>query len=404
MSPALGSGEACMCTDPADPAWSPRLVERAAALVPMLRERAASAEAARRLPPETFDALSDADIFRMTAPRRFGGFEADFLTQCDVLAEVARGCASASWVATILSAMSWLAGTFPDEAQEEVFASGDPRISGVFSPTGTAVRRNGGFVVNGRWGYNTGGHGSDWTVLNALLVDHGEPGPPLCVLARSRDLTRLDDWYASGMAATGSSTIVAEELLVPAHRVLPLPEMIDARYPPRHNAGHPYFNAPLAAVLSVNAAGTPVGIARGALELFLERLPGRAITYTTYTNKAEAPVTHLQAGEAALTIDSADAHMRLACAVLDANPGERLSVLARVKARAHVSAATGYAREAVDLLFSASGASVIQAHVPMQRVQRDIQALANHAIMHPQTTTELYGRVLCGQEPNTLLY
>jgi alkylation response protein AidB-like acyl-CoA dehydrogenase len=380
-----------------------RLVQRSATLVPLLRERAAASEQARRLPPETFDALSDADVFRMTAPKRFGGHEADFLTQCEVLAEVARGDASASWVATILSAMSWLAGTFPDEAQEEIFASGDPRISGVFSPTGTSVAARGGFVINGRWGYNTGGHGSEWTVLSTVRTD--QPGDVLmCVLARSRDLRRLDDWHASGMAATGSSTVVAEDVFVPAHRAQPLADMIDARYPARHNASNPYFNYPLAAVLSVNAAGTPVGIARGALETFMERLPGRAITYTTYTNKAEAPVTHLQVGEAALTIDSADAHMRLACAELDRHAGETLSTRARVKARAHVSAATGLARSAVDILYYASGASAIQSHVPIQRFQRDMQALANHAVMHPQTTTELYGRVLCGLAPNSPLY
>ncbi len=62
------------------------------------------------------------------------------------------------------------------------------------------------------------------------------------------------------------------------------------------------------------------------------------------------------------------------------------------------------ARDAVDLLFYSSGASAIQSHVPIQRLQRDMQALANHAIMHPQTTTETYGRVLCGLEPNTPLY
>ena len=84
--------------------------------------------------PETFDALSEAGVFRMTAPARYGGYEADFQTQCDVLAEIARGCPSTSWVATILSAMSWLAGVFPDEAQDEIFRDGDPRISGVFSP------------------------------------------------------------------------------------------------------------------------------------------------------------------------------------------------------------------------------------------------------------------------------
>ena len=89
----------------------------------------------------SFDALSKAGVFSMTAPKRYGGAEADFQTQCEVLAHLARGCPSTSWVATIFSAMSWLAATFPDQAQEEIFADRDPRISGVFSPTGTGVRK-----------------------------------------------------------------------------------------------------------------------------------------------------------------------------------------------------------------------------------------------------------------------
>jgi len=339
----------------------------------------------------------------MTAPRRFGGFEASLLTQCEVLAEVARGCPSASWVATILSAMSWLVAGFPDEAQEEIFSTRDPRVSGVFTPTGTAVRKNGGYIVNGRWGYNTGGHGGNWTVVNTVLMEDGKAGMPHCCIVAARELERLDDWHASGMAATGSSTVIAKDVFVPPHRVLPLPALVEGRYPDRHNSANPYFNYPLASVLTANAAGTPVGIARGALELFRDRLPGRSITYTTYANKIEAPVTHLQMGEAALAIDSSYAHMRLACALLD-EAESAPSKLDRVKIRAHVGALTRYAREAVDTLFYASGASAIQANVPIQMFQRDMQALANHAILHPQTNTELYGRVLCGLEPNTLLY
>jgi hypothetical protein len=95
--------------------------------------------------------------------------------------------------------------------------------------------------------------------------------------------------------------------------------------------------------------------------------------------------------------------MRLACALLDGTESIP-SKHDRVKIRAHVGAATRYARDAVDVLFYASGASAIQANVPIQGFQRDMQALANHAILHPQTNTELYGRVLCGLEPNTLLY
>jgi alkylation response protein AidB-like acyl-CoA dehydrogenase len=376
------------------------VVERAAALVPLLRERAAAAEQNRRVSPETFDALADAGVFRMTAPKAFGGNEADFQTQCDVLAEVARGCPSTSWVATIYSAMSWLAATFPDEAQDEIFATRDPRISGAFSPTGTAVPTDDGFIVNGRWPFNTGCHGARWTVLNALQPS----GLPTCVIARSGDLKILDDWHATGMAATGSNTIVADNIFVPRSRTLPLPEMLEARYPARHNTANPYFNLPLAPVLNVNAGGTPLGIARGAMDAFVERLPGRGITYTNYTNKSEAPVTHLQIAEASLTIESADAHVRRATALLDQPFDGPMSTQTRVKTRAHIAYATGLARSAVDILFYASGASSIQEHMPIQRYQRDIQALANHAIMHPQTALELYGRVLCGLEPNTLLY
>jgi 3-hydroxy-9,10-secoandrosta-1,3,5(10)-triene-9,17-dione monooxygenase len=375
------------------------LVERAAALVPMLRASAAAAEKARRVPAASLDALAAAGIFKMTASKTYGGVEADFRTQCDVLAEIARGCPSTSWVATIYSAMSWLVSVFPDETQDEIFANRDPRIAGVFSPTGTAVAKDGGYVVNGRWPFNTGCHGATWTILNVLV---GEM--PTCMIARSADLKILDDWYATGMSATGSNTVVAENVFVPGRRAMPLPHMLEGKYPARHNADNPYFNYPLAPVLTVNAGGTPMGIARGAMDVFIDRLPGRGITYTTYTNKSEAPVTHLQIAEASLKIDSSTAHVGMATALMDQATNGSLTMQERVKARAHIAYSTGLAREATDILFYASGASSIQEHMAIQRYQRDIQALSNHAIMHPQTGLELYGRILCGLAPNTLLY
>jgi alkylation response protein AidB-like acyl-CoA dehydrogenase len=384
-------------------ATTPELVKRASALVPALREKALTTEKSRRVPPELFDALSEAGIFKMMAPKRFGGEEADFQTQCDVLAELARGCPSTSWVATIFSAMTWVAATFPDETQEEVLGDGDPRIHGVFSPTGTGVRKDGGLVVNGRWPFGTGCHGARWSVLNAV-VGEGESAVPTGIIVPTSELTILDDWHASGMAGTGSNTVVAENVFVPAHRLYPLPEMLEGRYSESRNTGNPYFEYPLTPVLIVNAGGTPLGIARGALEAFRERLPSRGITFTTYTSQAEAPVTHLQVGEASLKLDSAEDHIRRAAKIPDRHPGGPMSIEQRIKSRTHVSYATGLAREIVDSLFFASGASAIQETVPIQRFQRDIQALSNHAVMNTTTTVELYGRILCGLEPNTPLY
>jgi len=372
-------------TAPAD-----TLVQRASSLVPMLRERALETERARRVSPEVFDALSEAGILRMMAPQRYAGAEADFQTQCDVLAELARGCPSTSWVATIHSAMAWVAGTFPDEVQDEVFGDGDPRIHGVFSPTGTGVSKNGGLVVSGRWPFGTGCHGARWSMLNAL-VGEGETAVPTCFIVPTRELTILDDWHTTGMAGTGSNTVVAEDMFVPAHRCLPMPELLEARYPESRSSGNPYFAHPLTAVLIVNAGGTPLGIARGALEAFIERMSGRGITFTNYTSQAEAPVTHLVVGEAALKLESTEGHIRRAAALLDDHPAEPMALHDRVKARAYVSYATGLAREIVDSLFLSSGASASHEDIPIQRFQRDIQTLSNHAGLNTRTTVELYG-------------
>jgi hypothetical protein len=95
--------------------------------------------------------------------------------------------------------------------------------------------------------------------------------------------------------------------------------------------------------------------------------------------------------------------MRLAARILDEPADGTVSFFERVKGRAHVAYSTGLSRQAVDILFLASGASSIQRQVPIQRFQRDIQALANHAIMHAPTGQELYGRVLCGLQPHTMI-
>ena len=64
---------------------------------------------------------------------------------------------------------------------------------------------------------------------------------------------------------------------------------------------------------------------------------------------------------------------------------------------------TDLARSAALLLQEASGASSIHEDVPIQRIVRDVQALALHGILNPNTNLELYGRVLCGLEPNTVM-
>ena len=84
------------------------LLGRTTALVPLLRENALRTERERRVVPENIEALAEAGVFRLTLPRSFGGYEASMATQVEVLAEIARGCGSTSWVASVYSVGTWL--------------------------------------------------------------------------------------------------------------------------------------------------------------------------------------------------------------------------------------------------------------------------------------------------------
>ena len=82
--------------------------------------------------------------------------------------------------------------------------------------------------------------------------------------------------------------------------------------------------------------------------------------------------------------------------------GEPISLAERAAARADMGATARLSKEAVDILANASGGSSVYLDVPTRRIVRDVQAVSLHAPMHPETNAELYGRVLCGLEPNSI--
>ena len=135
-----------------------------------------------------------------------------------------------------------------------------------------------------------------------------------------------------------------------------------------------------------------------------ERLPGRKITYTAYDSQQAAPLTHRQVADATNRTDEAEFHAHRLAALVDgkAADGTQWTLPERIRARADLGAVCRLAKQAVDIFATASGGSSIYRDVPIQRISRDVNAVNLHALMHPDTNDELYGRVLCGLEPNTL--
>lgn len=381
-----------------------QLIRRASELVLDLRGRAAWSEQNRRLHDETIEALADAGVFKLRTPVRYGGYECDTRTLVDVATELGRADGSTAWTASVYWIPTWMACQFPDDVQDEVFSTPDVRICGTLSPSAMAKPVDGGVVVNGKWGFISGALHAHWQEVIAILVPpEGEPYPIMGLVPIS-DLLVVDDWHTAGLKGTGSVSTVAQDVFIPQERVLPLPVVLAGQSASKANAGSPIYRAPLLPVAAASSVGTVVGMAKGAKESFLKRLSDRKITYTSYESQREAPLTHHQVAEAALKIDEVEFHAHRLSTLVDtkATEGAEWKLDERARARADLGAVVRLAKEAIDVLAVASGGSSVYSDVPIQRFARDVNAVNQHALMHPNTNNELYGRVLCGLEPNTV--
>ncbi|MEU8664489.1 acyl-CoA dehydrogenase family protein, partial [Actinoplanes philippinensis] len=189
-------------------------------IVPALRANGQQAEDQRWLPAANLDLLEAAGVFRMATPRAFGGLDLSLREQSAVLAEIARGCPSSSWVSMVWVSSAWMVSLFPEELQSEVFKNPSVRISGGFSPTGTLVPAGDGYTLNGTWGFNSGCRGADWNMMLANVERPDGSVDEAVVLVPIDQFTVDDDWNASSLAATGSCTTHARDVHVPAHRVV----------------------------------------------------------------------------------------------------------------------------------------------------------------------------------------
>ncbi|MFJ7905547.1 acyl-CoA dehydrogenase family protein [Kitasatospora sp. NPDC096204] len=379
------------------------LVSRAAELVPLLQKNALWHEEHRRLSDETLAALNDSGLLQIRVPVRYGGYESDMRTVVDVIAELGRGDGSTAWVMAVYAISSWMAGLFPDEVQDEIFADPGVRVSGILSPTAVAVPVEGGVLLNGKWTFNSGALHSSWNTNAAVLMTPDGP-QPIMVAVPLADLEIVDDWHTTGLRGSGSVTTVATDLFIPEPRVLPMVPVLQGQHRSAANADSPIYRAPFMPTACATVAAPALGLARAAKEAFFERLPGRKISYTEYANQAEAPITHIQVAEAVTRIDEVEFHAHRAAALLDTKgpTGEEWTLEERARIRLDLGAVCSRAKEAVDILNTASGGSSIYTTVPIQRIERDVQTLNLHGILHPNTNLELYGRVACGLGPNTL--
>lgn len=377
------------------------LVRRAGELRPLLDRNSLQTQADRRVVDENIEAIRAAGLLRITVPKRYGGLETDMRTFLDVGRELGMGCGSSAWVATLMNICSWFAGYGGEQMQDDIWgANPDARLAGVFAPSATSVKVDGGLRVTGKWAWASGCLHSDWAFVGVPVVDAaGNQIDQGFATIPMSEVTIEDTWYVVGMQGTGSNTIVANDVFIPDHRIVSVPALIGGQAPTPFKDEKLYRSA-FIPVAALGLVGPQLGLASRALEYVREKARTRGVSYTFYDRQMDSPSFQLGLAEATSLLDLAHLIAYRACEDIDtaAAEGSGLTYLERARVKMDVGKAITLAREAIDTLISIHGAGSFAEGSLMQRLWRDCETAGRHAVISPSISAEVYGKALLGIE------
>jgi 3-hydroxy-9,10-secoandrosta-1,3,5(10)-triene-9,17-dione monooxygenase len=340
-------------------------------LAPRLRERSGLTEELRRVPDESIAELVDSGLFGIATPRQWGGSDLGYSTWIAVTAEIAAACPSTGWVYGVLLGHYWLAACFPLQAQQEVFGNPRSLVASLFRLGGTVEKTEDGYVWrDGKGRFCSGIDHSDWVISIGRVPGADEPS---YFLIQRDSFEIIDDWYTVGMRGTGSKSIrLAPEVFIPAHRCIPVGGL-----------GGGGFTASL--------IGTPLGVARGALQVYEDGLRARL------NSRSQDDVANVTPGLVRLARAAADIESAYLLATTSAgwleqlDEGESLDPVQAARYRRNQAYAVQQCRGAVNSLFEASGGSNIYESELLQRFWRDMNAAAAHTVHNWENAAVGYG-------------
>jgi indole-3-acetate monooxygenase len=370
-------------------------------LTPAIRAVRADIDRERTLPAPLVKQLAEAGFFSIWLARSLGGPELTTLDFLRIIEELSRADGAVGWCAMVSAGYSRLSGYLSDAVARQIFGDGSTIVAGTINPTGKAVAVPGGFRVSGNWNFGSFIRHSAWTVGSSVIYENGAPrrgpdGAPdmRLMLFPTSDIEILDTWHVGGLRGTASHDFRVNELFVPEERAI-------AAFTAQPVRPGTLFAAPFITVFQMALASVPLGIARSAIDAFIDLAEGKTPVGSSSRLREKA--------SAQADVGKAEALLRSARAFLVESlhsvwdtvaSGQMPSVPQRATARLAAAQAAAASAQAVDLVYNAAGGTALYEHNLLERCFRDVHATTQHVGI-ASVNFEISGRVLLGLDPGT---
>ncbi len=381
-------------------------VARARELAPLIAANAARIEREREIAPEVLAALHDARLFRMLMPRSCGGLEVDPLTFVQALEELAKADGSTAWCVGQASGCSVSAAYVAPEVAREIF--GDARAVMASGPSGAnakAVQVAGGYRASGSWSFASGIKHAVWLACHCALFEpdgtprlepDGKPAERTMLIPKSS--ARVTDiWRVVGLKGTGSDNYTVEDLFVPAEYTYMRESPDD-----RREAG-PLYRLTIYHLYGIGFAAIALGLARATLDAFVE-LAATKIPNSRASVLRDNAVVQSQVALAAAKLQSSRAFLLQTLHEIweTATRGDAVSLAQRATLKLAGTYAAHQAKDVIDTVYHAAGATAIFESNPFERRFRDVHTVMQQ-VQAQFVNFEMVGQVLLGLPSQTRL-
>jgi 3-hydroxy-9,10-secoandrosta-1,3,5(10)-triene-9,17-dione monooxygenase len=380
------------------------LIARARAMVPTLAKRALDQKQRRSILPETIAEMQAAGFFRVLQPKRWGGYEMELGTFCDIEIALGEGDMSTGWTYGTLGAVSWFLGLIDDRAAQEVWGHDTSvLICSSTMPAGKATAVDGGFQLSGHWRYASGCEHCGWALLGGMV--HAENAPPdwrFFVVPRN-DYRTVDNWQVAGLQATGSIDLILDDVFVPTYRTQRLQDNFLIKGAGQALNTSRLYRVPFGQIFvrGVSTAGL------GALQAMLGALIDYSRERVTRAGgrSAENPVVQLLCAETAASIDEmrATLHRNFRSLHDYARRGEMPPLELRLQYKFQSSAVIERSTLLAARIFKATGAAGLSDELPFGRILADLMAARQHISNQYEHYGSNWGAAMFGLENKDLL-
>ncbi|MEP1142423.1 MAG: acyl-CoA dehydrogenase family protein [Henriciella sp.] len=370
-----------------------------------ISSKATEAESNRKISDDIIAMISDAEIYQMLVPKKYGGLEMSISDYIEVILALSPLDASAGWTTSFYIGHNWMWNLLPEQAQQEIFADG-PSARGpvMVAPTVVATPKSDGFVLNGRAKWGTGSAHAQWCMVGGVVASDKAGPPDIRMFAMPWREARIEDtWHTSGMAATASHDVIFEDVFIPAHRMMKVADVKAGSPPGATLHENSLYYTPFTPFLCLIASAPLVAVARGISQHAIARAKEFVSSYSGKTS-ADNPALQIRLAKADLMSRAAETLLRdLASELEEGGKRAPVPIEERVVMRAKASYIATVARDTATLLSQGGGASAQMKDSPLQRAMRDLNMASCHVVFDQDPTMELHGKMLVGMPPDMIL-